>query len=311
MKKTRVILVTGFLGAGKTTVMRNLIDITKTMEQIKIGVIINEFGKINVDAQTLNEDGFEITEINNGSIFCKCLEGTFVDHIVKLKSYNLDYLFVESSGLSDPSNMESIMNHVNKLSGDSFSYSGIFCVVDAKYFPKLRKSLVTVEKQVLSASIILINKTDLVDANDLEKVVTSVNKINPFARIITSLYGKLPGDILFSHINTITPQDITSFNTPGNRPDIILLKFSGVIDDDFIRNFIKYLGDDILRLKGFAKFSDSFYHIEAVGNEYSSEVTEQNRSITELVVIPFPNISIRNKVTDYLSKYPGWDFEVI
>ncbi len=311
MKKTKVILITGFLGAGKTTVMRNLINITKSMDQIKIGVIINEFGKINVDAQTLNEDGFEITEINNGSIFCKCLEGTFVDHIVKLKSYGLDYLFVESSGLSDPSNMESIMNHVNKLSNDAFLYAGILCVVDAKYFPKLQKSLVTVEKQVLSASIILINKTDIVEENDLEKVVTSVNKLNPLARVITSSYGKLPGDILFSHINTITPQDITSLNTPGNRPDIILLQSSGVINDDFVRNFILYLGDDILRLKGFAKFSDGFYHIEAVGNEYSSERVEQNRTLSELVVIPFPNISIRDKVSAYLSNYSGWDFEII
>jgi len=311
MKKTKVILVTGFLGAGKTTVMRNLIEIAKNMPQNRIGVIINEFGKINVDAQTINDDGFEITQINNGSIFCKCLEGTFVDHIVKLKSYDLDYLFVESSGLSDPSNMESIMSHVNKLSNDAFLYSGIFCVVDAKYFPKLQKSLVTVEKQVLSASIILINKTDLVDASDLEKVVTSINKINPFARTITSVYGKLPEDILFSQINSITPKDINSYNTPGNRPDIILLKSSGIIDDDFIKDFIKHLGDDILRLKGFARFDDGIFHIEAVGNEYSSEKIQIEKSDTQLVVIPFPNISIRDKVTKYLSDYPGWNFEII
>lgn len=311
MKKTKVFLVTGFLGAGKTTVVKNLIEATKKMNDKKIGVIINEFGRINVDAQTINEDGFEITEINNGSIFCKCLEGTFVDHIVKLKSYGLDYLFVESSGLSDPSNMESIMNHVNKLSDMAFSYSGIFCIVDAKYFPKLRKTLITVEKQVLSASIILINKTDLVNPQELENVVTSVNKLNPFARIITSVYGKLPEDILFSPINTITPKDITSFNTPGNRPDIILLKSSGLISDEFIVNFIKNLGDDILRLKGFARFDDGFYHIEAVGNEYKSEKTSLIRSETELVVIPYPNVSIRDKVTEYLSNYTGWNFEII
>lgn len=311
MKKTKVILVTGFLGAGKTSVMKELINITKAMEHIKIAVIINEFGKINVDAQTLNEDGFEITEINNGSIFCKCLEGTFVDHIVKIKSYSPDYLFVESSGLSDPSNMESIMNHVNKLSGDSFTYAGIFCVVDAKYFQKLQKSLVTVEKQVISASIILVNKIDLVDAKALESVVTAVNKINPYARVMTSCYGKLPGDILFSPVNTMTPEDITSFNTPGNRPDIIMLKSSGIIDDEFIKNFILFLGDDILRLKGYANFKDGVYHIEAVGSEYGSEYLNTDRLRTELVVIPFPGISIRDKVTDFMSNYPGWDYEVI
>lgn len=311
MKKTKVFLITGFLGAGKTSAMKSLIDYTKDKNNLNIGIIVNEFGKINVDARTLYEDGLEITEINNGSIFCKCLEGTFVDHVVKFGAMGLDFLFVESSGLSDPSSMESIMNHANKLSGGIFEYSGIFCVADAKYFSKLQKTLVTVERQVASANLILLNKTDLADEKTIASVIDSLSKINPYARIIPTTFGKVPDDIFEGKTKTITPKDIETYNTPGNRPDILLLKTENTISRDFIKKLLNEFEEEILRLKGFVFFEDGLYHIEAVGTEYSEEKADSENKFSQLVMIPYPGISIKERVSEYISPLTEWDFEVI
>ena len=67
----QIVLLSGFLGAGKTTLMQRLLD---TYKDNKIGVIINEFGEINIDAKLVERDGIDIAELSNGSIFCACIK---------------------------------------------------------------------------------------------------------------------------------------------------------------------------------------------------------------------------------------------
>jgi G3E family GTPase len=310
-KKVNVLLVTGFLGSGKTTVMKNLIELAKQTPELNIGVVINEFGKINVDAQTINDKSIEITEINNGSIFCKCLEGTFVDSILALKGHNLDYLFIESSGLSDPSNMQSIMMHVNKFSDNSFYYAGTICVVDAKYFLKLSKSLVTIQRQIASCNLCLVNKIDLAQDSVVESVTKEISVINPFATVHLTTFGNLPAK-LFEKLNPdVFSKDMPSLNTAQNRPDVVLLTTAHILPSNFVSDFINAFNSKILRLKGFVRYEDGVYHIEAVGEECLTEKLDLGRTLSELVVIPFPGIAIREEITAYLKGHIDWQCEVI
>lgn len=310
-KKVNVLLVTGFLGSGKTTVMKNLIELARQTPELNIGVVINEFGKINVDAQTINDVSIDVTEINNGSIFCKCLEGTFVDCILALKDRNLDYLFIESSGLSDPSNMQSIMMHVNKFSKDSFKYAGTICVVDAKYFLKLSKSLVTIQRQIASCNFCLVNKIDLADDNVIESVTKEINTINPFAKVHLTTFGRLPDNLFLKLDPDEFSKDMPSLNTAQNRPDVVLLTTEHILPPSFIRDFIATFKSKILRLKGFVRYDDGVYHIEAVGDECISEKLDIGRKISELVVIPFPGILIRDDINSYLKDHVEWKCEII
>ena len=75
----------------------------------KTGVIVNEFGEINIDAKLIQKDGVQMAELSNGSIFCACIKDKFVDSLIELSYKDLDYLFIEASGLADPANMNQIL----------------------------------------------------------------------------------------------------------------------------------------------------------------------------------------------------------
>ena len=84
---TDLILLTGFLGSGKTTLMRRLL---MSYSDQKIGVIVNEFGRVNIDAKLVREEGVEMAELSNGSIFCACLKDNFVNSLIQMSSRGLD-----------------------------------------------------------------------------------------------------------------------------------------------------------------------------------------------------------------------------
>ena len=129
--KTKLYVLTGFLGSGKTTIL------LKLLEQLKghrVGVIQNEFGKLSIDGEILRDGDIKMVELNRGSIFCTCLKLSFVQGLAEMAKQNLEYLFVESSGWGDPSNLEEILAAAKELAGDVFDFQGAICLVDAVNF---------------------------------------------------------------------------------------------------------------------------------------------------------------------------------
>jgi len=133
-----VYLIAGFLGAGKTTLLGNLLELSTDK---KIGVIVNEFGKMGIDGTLIKKDGLELIEISNGSIFCSCLQGSFMEGLVALSNMPIEYLFIESSGLSDPSGMEKILYDIQPATARVYDYKGALCIVDATNFIELSETL--------------------------------------------------------------------------------------------------------------------------------------------------------------------------
>ena len=125
--KTGLYVFTGFLGAGKTTILLRLLDILKDK---RVGIIQNEFGKLSIDGEILRNDDIKMVEINRGSIFCSCLRLSFVQALADMAAYKFDYLFIESSGLGDPSNVEEILDAASHLCGDAYELQGVICLVD-------------------------------------------------------------------------------------------------------------------------------------------------------------------------------------
>ena len=91
MKQIKLYFLTGFLGSGKTTILRNLLE---NMEGTKVGVIQNELGKISVDGTVLQNNDIQMIELTRGSIFCSCLRLSFVDALVQMSQKGLEYVFV-------------------------------------------------------------------------------------------------------------------------------------------------------------------------------------------------------------------------
>ena len=110
---SRLYLITGFLGAGKTTFLKQFM---KQFSSERMHIIVNEFGKEGIDGELLSELGIALDEINNGSIFCSCRLDKFENVLQQVLQEKPDVIIVEASGLSDPTNVKKILNQREKIS---------------------------------------------------------------------------------------------------------------------------------------------------------------------------------------------------
>ncbi|MBR6955628.1 MAG: GTP-binding protein, partial [Firmicutes bacterium] len=149
----KLIMLTGFLGSGKTTLLQKLID---EYAGHRIGVLINEFGAVSIDSELVEGNGIDMTELSNGSIFCACLKDKFVEALVELSGKDIDYLFIEASGLADPANMEDILKGLEKHLDRRYDYVHSVCIVDSTSYPDLIEVLESLDHQVVFSDIIIL-----------------------------------------------------------------------------------------------------------------------------------------------------------
>ncbi|MCR3956826.1 MAG: GTP-binding protein [Gudongella sp.] len=281
-RKIDLYLLTGFLGSGKTTFLRNILE---DLSHEKVGVIMNEFGKIGIDGDIIRKDGLQLTEINRGSIFCSCLKLNFAQAMVEMADRDIKYLFVESSGLADPSNIGEIMEGVESVKGKVYDYRGAICVTDALNFMDQLEDLETVERQIKHCHLAVLSKTDLVDEKKLTETIGKIKEINPIVPIETSSHGRLDYDFLAEDLmryKWTEGEDTT--NAPENKPKTITISFESPLATEELTSFIDDIKKDAYRIKGFARLEKGWSQIDVVGNRLDIKTTEP-RQEDQLVVI--------------------------
>ena len=127
---SKLYLTTGFLGAGKTTFLKNFI---RLFSGKRIQLIVNEFGKEGVDGVLLEELGAVLQEISGGSVFCACRIDQFEKVLKQSANLNADVILVEASGLSDPTGVRRLFSQTDRF--PNIDYQGAVCLVDAVRFP--------------------------------------------------------------------------------------------------------------------------------------------------------------------------------
>ncbi len=280
----RLYLLTGFLGAGKTTLLKRIIDHLQTS---KIGILMNEFGSISVDGVLLQQHGVDIVEINNGSVFCSCLKGAFIGALTAYSELPIQYLFVETSGMADPSNIEPILNNViGKVKGKSYDYRGSICLVDGANFLEQVDVLAALERQVAASNLIIVNKADLVNEAELGEVQNKVRQFNPNAELVTTCHGAVALDFLERQLQPVQFSEAReSCNTPFNRPTAHVITAEGIYERAAFYAFIKALVPWAMRMKGFFLLDDGWQQVDVVGEHIDIRPTSIPRTVSELVVI--------------------------
>ena len=179
-EKIPVTVITGFLGAGKTTLLNRIL--TENHGK-RIAVIENEFGEIGIDHQLVIQSDEEIFELNNGCICCR-VRGDLIRILAKLRQRRdkFDVVLIETTGMADPGPVAQTFFTDEEVK-ESFKLDGIVTVVDAKHVGLHFDDTREVREQIGFADVILLNKTDLVPADELARTEARIRKMNPMAKV--------------------------------------------------------------------------------------------------------------------------------
>ncbi len=264
-----VLLVTGFLGTGKTTLIRHLLH-SPFPRVGKIAVLVNEFGKIGIDAQVLSGLDVEIIELASGCICCTIKTDFFKAVQEIYQRLRPDFLLVETTGVAQPGEILDVLCTPPLM--DFCRVRSIITVVDAGFFQAREVLGPFYARQIQGADILLLNKVDLVEATRLQEIETCLRDMNPSARIFPTIHcaldvSSLTGDLPATRQKVVQVQDhfpestVDAFQT-------VSFQDEGVLNRRKLTHFLESLPPNIFRIKGWVRFLDSSAFVDFSGGRY-------------------------------------------
>lgn len=178
MSKTtvKIYVVTGFIGSGKTTA---LIKIMNQYENRRVGVVQHHDTSVHSSESLCDREGL---------LLRACPDDELTRVLGELATQDLEYLFVECSGLSDPAKAEENILEAKRSSGGLYELCGIICMIDANSFME-QKDLEAVQAQLKHCHLAVLNKADLVSPELLDAIQQQVQRVNPFCDIVSCSFG--------------------------------------------------------------------------------------------------------------------------
>ena len=184
----QVFLISGFLGAGKTTLLKRILK--SVPRDIRLMVLMNEFGEEGIDGTLIADPELELLEINKGSIFCACVKGDFLKALYRIVFVlKPSVLVIEASGAANPADMRRDL--FNPLFKHGFASLTTACLLDAQNYLDQCRVFTALEKQVESSDLLILNKTDLAARDRLQAIKTSVRALNPSATLVETSFAEL------------------------------------------------------------------------------------------------------------------------
>ena len=189
--KIPVTVLTGYLGAGKTTLLNRILS---EQHGQRYAVIVNEFGEIGIDNDLVVGADEEVFEMNNGCICCTVRGDLIriVEGLMKRKG-QFDAIIVETTGLADPAPVAQTF-FVDEDVQERARLDAVVTVADAKWLSDRLKDAPEAKNQIAFADVIILNKTDLVNAAELAEVEGRIRAINPYAKLHKTTRCQVPLD---------------------------------------------------------------------------------------------------------------------
>ena len=208
---TKIDIFSGFLGAGKTTLIKKMI--AESYKGQKLVLIENEFGEIGIDGGFLQDSGINITEMNSGCICCS-LVGDFGKALKKvIAEYHPDRILIEPSGVGK---LSDVIAAVSKVTNDDVTLGYTVAVADAGKVKVYMKNFGEFyNNQIETASTIILSRTDSIPQSKLDAAVAMLREHNSVATIVTTPWGELTGEqlIITAAITIMTRMTMTRTNT--------------------------------------------------------------------------------------------------
>jgi G3E family GTPase len=192
--RTNVFLITGFLGSGKTTFLNRIIK--NFPKDRKMMILMNEFGELGVDGTLVQGEDLDILEISKGSIFCVCVKTDFIKGLNRIaQETQPDVLLIESTGVANPTDLKRDLTL--PFFNNRFHLAEQFCVIDAAHFGEEYEVFASVEKQIASSTVFIVNKVDLATPEQIAQVKELVHRHHLAPVFYETTYADFPFEQYF------------------------------------------------------------------------------------------------------------------
>jgi len=291
-----LLLLTGFLGSGKTTTLGHWLTHTDVPLK-RTAVIINDFGSVNVDAALLARRQLELRSITGGCVCCQSFEDLVAQVNALAENPDFDLVWIETSGLADP---EEVLDHLSAPElQERTVIRRMILVIDGTDFPCSWRGRAVQEEQVRYADLILLNKMDRLDEAARQRVEITLRKINPSAKIVQTQRGEVsPNTLSEAGASTAAKQAHTcSHDECGHdhhhhehdhdhdeklphAASTLFLPLTAPVERSTFQRFLGSLPTSVFRAKGFIRLAESPGQLHTF---------QQVRDQSELLLLPLEN----------------------
>jgi len=274
-----ILLVSGFLGAGKTTLIKHLIT-SQTEGVGKMAVLVNEFGDVGIDGTILSGQDIDIVELTSGCICCT-IKTDFFKAIGEIHDRVCpDLLLVESTGVAQPGDILEVLSdpalkQISRL-------MKLVTVVDAGFF-KVREVLGTFYvNQIRCADIVILNKADSVETEKLQEIEAQLREMNPATMIFPAQYCAIDPLLLFRGYSGKLEGRTHHHNGDDHTEELSFQTFSfedgRPMDRDRLTKFLDSLPPTLFRCKGWIRFPDASVMLDFSSGRYRLAPSDSQRT---------------------------------
>jgi G3E family GTPase len=271
--RTPITLITGPLGSGKTTLLRHIL----ATHPAKIAIVMNEFGEVAIDTKVIEGTNVRISELGGGCVCCSLL-GEFEAAVTEIiEKVAPEMIIVETTGLAEP---EALVFNIQEALPQC-RLDGVVSVIDADMLIRFPELGHTTRLQIEGADILLLNKIDLVEPNQIKPLEMKLREINPTAAIVRTERCRVDPELLFGIGREKTVRRVEHKHQPEF--DSFTFTSDKIFSRDCFESFADSLPASLVRAKGFVRFDDGAQLFNLVAGRWELEPFESDQS--ELVFI--------------------------